>query len=93
MSNDEYTRVALDENDAEDTPAGGTDSDESGRKYSLKDKLLFVVPVIAIFAVGFVAGGSWVGITTKEVEVKENGLLSPQSFIPKSLYSGSQLLR
>ena len=83
MSNDEYTPVALDENDA-DTPEGAIDKDESGVKYNLKDRLFFLVPVIAIFAIGFVAGGTWVGINTKEVRIKGNGLLSPQSFIPES---------
>jgi hypothetical protein len=92
MSNSEYTPVALDENNA-DTPEGATDKDENGVKYSVKDKLFFLVPVIAIFAIGFVVGGTWVGIKAKEVRVKGNELLSPQSFIPESLYSGFQSLK
>jgi hypothetical protein len=88
MANDQYTRVALDENDVETSPiekSSGEDGFES--TYSLKNCLGIFAVVVGIFATGFVSGGTWAGIS-KGVQAKANGrkgLLSPQSFIPESL--------
>jgi len=83
MSSEQYERVPLDENDVE----GSTEVLEEKKGYvrwsSLKDRLFFFVPVIAVFAIGFVARGTWVGIKKHSMKSTTNGLLSPQSFLPE----------
>ena len=87
MASNQYTRVALDENDIETSPIekpGGEAEFES--TYSLKNCLGIFAVVVGIFAIGFVSGGTWTGIS-RRVKAKangRNGLLSPQSFIPES---------
>lgn len=87
MANDEYERVALDENDADATAEGTGRKEQYCVKYTLLDQLSIFVPVIAIFTIGFVAGGAWMGIqqhSMKTTLTTTNGLLNPQSFVPES---------
>lgn len=88
MANDQYTRVPLDENSQHNDQIGyGDDESEHETKHSLKSCLGMFAVVAGIFAVGFVAGGAWAGISKSlRSDIKTNGLLSPQSFIPKSAY-------
>jgi hypothetical protein len=87
MSNEEYTRVALDENEVVDKGTDGIFEQEAHEKnYRLKNSLGIFALILGIFAVGFMAGGTWTGIHQKRMRVKENGLLTPQSFIPESWY-------
>lgn len=86
MSNEQYTRVALEESDAD----GGPDCDsQTERGYSLKNSLGIFALVLGIFAAGFVAGGAWAGISKTRTYYKtnSNGLLDPQRFIPESTLS------
>lgn len=88
MTNDEYTRVALDENEEDNDPIGkGGDESEYEARYSLKNCLGMFAVVAGIFAIGFIVGGTWAGVSRGvRVKTNANGLLSPQSFIPESLF-------
>ena len=86
MSNEQYTRVALDERDADIAP--NCDS-RPERKHSLKNTLGISALALCIFAVGFVAGGAWAGVPKTRLHIKtsSNGLLDPQRFIPDSAFN------
>ena len=88
MSNDQYTRVALQDNDAEerfDDVSSGNCGEE--RKHTLKNGLGTFALSLGIFALGFVSGGTWAGVSTALRVKTNNGLLHPQSFIPESMWS------
>ena len=95
MSGDgQYERVALDENDAGNTSTVPHSSEEETEtNYSLNNCLGRFALVLGIFVIGFVAGGTWAGVSKTRIHVETNGLLSPQSFIPESKRSPELLLQ
>jgi hypothetical protein len=83
MANDQYTRVALDENEKYEAPFH-----ENDRKWSVRTILVVLVIATLCFAMGFGIGENWSSKSIlrpqKEVVPGPNGLLDPQSFIPES---------
>ena len=83
MANDQYTRIALDENEKYEAPLH-----ENDRKCSGKTILVVLAIAALCFAMGFGIGENWSSKSIlrpqKEIVPGPSGLLDPQSFIPES---------
>ncbi|KAG0646703.1 Oxidase ustYa [Hyphodiscus hymeniophilus] len=86
MTNDQYTRIPLNEDERDNNITESSYGEKQFEAtYGLKNCLGIFAVFAGMFTTGFVAGGTWTGIS-KSVQMMANerdGLLNPQSFIPE----------